>query len=215
MLRQLSTSIEANRKVNAVALVLQRLLELGVSKSELARLLGVDRSSIYKWLKGVHKPSKVELWRIERIFDLLENRLAYDYYSKTHGGPPSNYFSFKVDFIPREVVTSDPAKLAREIKREIKSLKACLSKLTFLAGILNITYKVLLDDAALMIREYLKKNKVKIKNASELALAALRIASARVAYKLDEVKLNQLLNEEFINKELYKQFVAELAGEFL
>ena len=61
MSKQFSTSIKVPKRVNAVTLVLQRLLELGVGKSELARLLGVHRSSIYNWLRGKNKPVKVKL----------------------------------------------------------------------------------------------------------------------------------------------------------
>ena len=233
MSKQLSTSIETSKRVDAVMLVLQRLLELGVSKSELARLLGVHRSSIYNWLRGKNKPVKVELWRIERIFDLLENRLSYDYYSLNHGGPPNNYFSYQSDNLTvkelkailkskrrdgsnrtRYELLSLKNKLASN-KNESKLLKACLTKLTFYAGILGITYKVLLDDAALIIRSYLKENKVKRKYAGELALAALKIASARTLYKLDEERLQQILSDETIDQEKYKEFLASLAINYL
>jgi len=94
-------------------------------------------------------------------------------------------------------------------------LKTCLTKLTFYTGILGITYKVLLDDAALIIRTYLKENKVKRKYSGELALAALKIASARILYKLDEEKLQQILNNETIDQEKYKEYIAELAKNHL
>ena len=61
-------------------------------------------------------------------------------------------------------------------KGESRVLKNYLAKLTQFAGIFNITCKILIDDAALIIREYLKTHKVKRKEASELALAALRIS---------------------------------------
>jgi|GEM_PF-5561007 len=221
--------IDRTVNINYVRGLISRLVEAGVSKSEIARLLGVDRSTIYKWLKGTRTPTVVELWRLEKLFDLFEDRLIDSYYSKTHGGPPANYFSFKVTQVPREIIKSLDGKpvTRREFRKRLISVKSalskgesrilreCLTKLTWLAGIFNITYKVLIDDAALIIRSYFKNNKVKRREVRELALAALKISCARLAYKLDELKLKQLLSEKLIDEELYKGFLAELAKNFL
>jgi len=221
--------VASTGNINYVRNLISRLVEAGFSKSEIARLLGVHRSTIYRWLKGTRTPTVVELWRLEKLFDLFEDRLVDSYFSRTHGGPPTNYFSFKVTQVPLEVIKSLDGKPVsrKELRKRLASLKAtvskgenkilkrCLSKLTWLAGILNITYKVLLDDAALMIREYLKNNKVKMKNASELALAALRVASARVAYKLDDKKIKLLIKDEILDGETYRYFLAELAKHYL
>ena len=151
----------------------------------------------------------------------------------SHGEPPNNYFSYQSDNLTvkelkailkskrrdgsnrtRYDLLSLKNKLASN-KNEPKLLKTCLTKLTFYAGILGITYKVLLDDTALIIRTYLKENKVKRKYSGELALAALKIASARIFYKLDEEKLQQILNTETIDQEKYKEYIAELAKNHL
>lgn len=196
--------------------MIKRIIDAGVNKSELARLLGVSRQTIYDWIKGKKRPTKVPLYKLEKLFDLFEDKLTNSYFSRSHGGPPSNYFSFKVTQVPREVIKSHDGKPVthRELRKRLMSIKStlskgesrilreCLAKLTWLAGIFNITYKVLIDDAALLIREYLKNHKVKRKDAGELALAALRVASARIAYKLDDAKLKMLFENELIDEEM-------------
>ncbi len=221
--------VDSSVNVNYVRNLISRLVEAGVSKSEIARLLGVDRSTIYKWLKGDRTPTTVELWRLEKLFDLFEDRLVDSYFSRNHGGPPSNFFSFKVTQIPEEIIKSFDGKPVskRELRRRLTNVKSALSKcesrvlreslakLTWFAGIFNITYKVLIDDAALIIREHLKTHKVKRKETGELALAALRIASARIAYKIDTQKISLMIREELIDEETYKKYLAELARTFL
>ncbi len=213
----------------ATSEIIRRVVDCGVSKSELARLLGVDRKTIYRWLKGENKPTKVPLYKLEKLFDLLEDRLTDSYFSRNHGGPPSNFFSFKVTQVPAEIIKSHDGKpiSQRELRMRLMGVKATLSKgesrvlrgslakLTWFAGIFNITYKVLLDDSALLIREYLKDHKVKRKYVAELALAALRVASARIAYKLDDVKLKMLFEDELVDEAMYRHFIAELAKQFL
>ena len=209
--------------------VLRRVVSSGVNKSELARLLGVGRSTLYYWINGKCRPTKIPLYKLERLFDLFEDRLVDDYYSLSHDGPPNNHFTYPTSNLTvkelkailkskrrdgsnrtRYELLSLKNKLALN-RNESKLLKACLTKLTFYAGILGITYKVLLDDAALIIKSYLKENKIKRKYAGELALAALKIASARTLYKLDEEKLQQILSDETIDQEKYKEYIAELA----
>jgi len=204
--------------------LIRRIVDGGVCKSDLARILGVSRKTIYRWLKGECRPTKIPLYKLERLFDLFEDKLVDTYFSRTHGGPPTNYFSFKVTQIPAEVIKSKDRKELNKRLRAVKLvlskgedrvLRECLAKLTWLAGILNVSYKVLLDDAALIIKSYLKKRMIKRKNASELALAALQLASFRLAYKLDQETLNQIFKEELVEKRTYKLLLVDLVKMFI
>ena len=214
--------------------VLRRVVSSGVNKSELARLLGIGRSTLYYWLNGKCRPTKIPLYKLERLFDLFEDRLVNDYHSLNHGGPPNNYFSYSSSSLSNRdlkmilkgkrsdgsrrtyyqiLTVKNKAYMDKAVN--LRMLKACLTKLTFYAGLMGVTYKVLLDDAALILRSYLKENKVKRKYAGELALAALKIAGARMLYKLDEERLQQILSEGTVDQEKYKEYIAELAKNHL
>jgi len=180
---------------NRVAEVLRLLEEnYGYSKSFLARVLGVDRSTIYNWINGRTRPRIEVLWKIEKMFELADDRFRNDGYSRSHMGPPVNYFTIR----PGE---------------ENTVLARCLKKLTFYSGLLGLTYKVLIDDAAYIIRKFLEGDKVNGKNVGELTLAALKIASLRLYYKIDGGRLNAILNELDIEK--YRFYLGVLASRFL
>lgn len=135
--------------------------DLKLSYGYLAKLLGVNRTTIYRWAKAYCKPRTNDIKKYYMILlDLVEAN-AYrppedSDFSLNHMGPPENHFSFKA--------VDDP--LMRKV----------LGMLTYYEGVLGIGNKVLLDTAAYYVREYVEGNKVKRSEARMLALAALKVA---------------------------------------
>ncbi|MEM3384668.1 MAG: hypothetical protein QXE78_03945 [Nitrososphaeria archaeon] len=135
--------------------------ELELSCDYLAKLLGVNRTTVYRWIKEYCSPRPNTIKKSYMLLlDLIEAN-AYrppevSDFSLNHMGPPENHFSFKAvdDTLMRKV----------------------LGMLTYYEGVLGIGNKVLLDTAAYYVRAYLEENRVKRSEARMLALAALKVA---------------------------------------
>ncbi|MEM2153720.1 MAG: helix-turn-helix transcriptional regulator [Nitrososphaeria archaeon] len=135
--------------------------DLGLSYSDMAKLLDVSRQSIYYWIKSLKQPTTPKVKKYYMLLlDLIEANAPrlpeVSDFSLNHMGPPENHFSFKAvdDTLTRKV----------------------LGMLTYYEGVLGIGNKVLLDTAAYYVRAYLEENRVKRSEARMLALAALKVA---------------------------------------
>jgi len=123
--------------------LIRRLIDSGLSKSILARMLGVSRRTIYYWLNGERRPTKIPLYKLERLFDLFEDRLVDDYYSLSHGGPPNNYFSYQSDNLTvkelKAILKSKRRDGSNRTRYELLSLK---NKLALNSFIFKLSYPV-------------------------------------------------------------------------
>jgi len=176
-----------------VSMVKYAVEELGLSYGYLARVLGVERATIYYWVKGLHKPSYATAAKCYMVLlDLIEANTyrppeASDF-SLNHMGPPDNMFSFKA--------SDDPF------------MRKVLGLLTLYDGLLGINNKVLLDTAAYYVRCYIGENRIKRSEAGMLALAALKVSMLRFGY-------DRTISHLIEDPEVFKKFFVELSLKYL
>jgi len=200
---------------------LQELLRgcayLGFSLQELSRILGYSATTLNKWAKGEWLPEEEHLVdAIEKLKALVKENieeLRYDFKQDLDISNVDPSFVFNAE-IPklRRFSRKAARKLRYVVYGDVRKLNMSLSYLTFYAGTLNITNKVLLHEAANMVRRTYKEKLVKTTygNTAYIALAALKIAA---------LKLKQTINIEpgkyGLDPEKYRRIFGKLAAHFL
>ena len=56
----------------------QKREELGLEQQELAELIGVSKQAYFKWEKGLSKPTKVNIAKLEKVLKIQEGYLSED-----------------------------------------------------------------------------------------------------------------------------------------
>ncbi|VHG71055.1 putative transcriptional regulator [Streptococcus pyogenes] len=56
----------------------QKREELGLDQQELAELIGVSKQAYFKWEKGLSKPTKVNIAKLEKVLKVPEGYLSED-----------------------------------------------------------------------------------------------------------------------------------------
>lgn len=56
----------------------QKREELGIEQQELAELIGVSKQAYFKWEKGLSKPTKVNIAKLEKVLKIPEGYLSED-----------------------------------------------------------------------------------------------------------------------------------------
>lgn len=197
---------------------LNRLHEIGFTDSDIARFLGVSRFAVYCWRNGQRRPRDLSvIYRLEQLLEANVEKLTDEYFSRSHN-TGENFFSFEGE----DARTLKELKRRKKIHGAIRSLycggdppvlRSVLASLTRVGGVLNVS-KLVLDDAALMIRKLAKTRKLVRSEAEVLALAALKVASLRCQQRfINEAAFKQMVQEA--GEELYQERVAELAKMFL
>ncbi|MGC8558982.1 MAG: hypothetical protein ACP5NC_08370 [Nitrososphaeria archaeon] len=152
-----------------------------VSYRAMARIFGVNATTVFRWATGKTRPDDKTIARItpvlEDMLNLSLNMPAAD--PANYGGPPENQFSWR--------------------KTDPPLLRKALNLMVRYAGILSITNREMMDTAALYIRETYREYKVGRSQLNMLALAALKVAALK---HLKYINIHDMITDESV----YQQF---------
>jgi len=97
----------------------------GLSKSDLARILGVSRPAVYAWLDGQSEPSTDNLLVIQKLYSIVEPPEQGTWTSVFHGYIERPITPFKKSLID---MLSDPKIDSNEVRDVVKALRQMSQK---------------------------------------------------------------------------------------
>ena len=188
----------------------------GFTLRELSGILGVSVASLSRWLRGVHLPRNYNvddlIHRLEGV--LRSNSMEFSSIQDFDESSISSSFAFNVEIPMIKRFKRLDSRIIRKIRKtvygDVEKLNKCLSYLTFYAGTLNITNKVLLQEAGNIVKRYFNVKRVRVSELQYVALASIKIAALRlrIGIHVDPERYN-------LNSRMYRDIFSRLAGMFL
>jgi len=185
----------------------------GFTLKDLSKILGFTPATLSKWAKGEWLPK--ERHAVEAIEKLkaLVRANSSEYSSiqdlSISNVDPSFVFNAEIPKLKR-LSQNTIRKLRSIVYGDVRKLNMSLSYLTFYAGTLNITNKVLLHEAGNIVKKAFNLGLIKYSNAAYVALAALKIASLKLRINVD------IKPESYdLDPSKYRQVFSKLAAYFL
>ena len=198
-----------------VRTLIDRVSSLGFSLSDIARILGVTPSTIWRWYRGKREPKDPEaiIFALEKLLEANSWRFDVSYYSLSHNTAES-HFAFKPVRLPFK-----PSSGVANIKRIVygdrsRVLNEAKARLVAITGTLNITNKAFLDTCGQILEKLHSNGKLRYKRDVEgYVLAVIKLVSLMFKMKVNINPEDYAVSEsEYLDKlsELIKQYHNQL-----
>ena len=193
--------------------LLLRCIYQGFSLRELSKILGFSHSTLSMWVKGEQLPKEEHLAKAVEKLEALARANSNEYSNlqdlSISNVDPSFVFNAEIPKLKR-LSKNTIRKLRSIVYGDVRKLNLSLSYLTFYAGTLNITNKVLLHEAGNIVKKAFNLGLIKYSNAAYVALAALKTASLKLRINVD------IKPERYdLDPSKYRQVFSKLAAYFL
>ncbi|RLE86279.1 MAG: hypothetical protein DRN04_19760 [Thermoprotei archaeon] len=185
----------------------------GFSLRDLSKILGFSPVTLSKWAKGEWLPKEGHMVEAIEKLKALVRANSSEYSSiqdlSISNVDPSFVFNAEIPKLKR-LSKNTIRKLRSIVYGDVRKLNLSLSYLTFYAGTLNITNKVLLHEAGNIVKKAFNLGLIKYSNAAYVALAALKTASLKLRINVD------IKPERYdLDPSKYRQVFSKLATYFL